>query len=787
MDPAGGFGMRTLLILFAVLFAFASHGQNQRVQSLQASAGVTTAVLRATSASTLAGGASAAGLTNATSPFTNSTISYFGGYGVAYTLWTNVGPVYVLGGMTASGGGYTNSSHIRSTAWTENNVSTNTGHGQFASTVGIVGVLSLTTSASFPDNVRQTFNPGADAAGFNVGSLSGDPGTPFNGDAWYNTANNTFNARINGANVALGAGGGGNQTPILQNVNYAEFGPTNIGQLHLSSGAITVTPTNLTGNIPDLLMNRHSVITFTPTNTAIINVVTPTGLNWVWPPKIVSIVVTGATPALTHALTFSNATAVNILGLVPGTNYFGVFYDGITNRVFAHQDLTSGSGAYALTNGPTINNANLTGSALAPTQAVGDNDDSIATTAFVNGSILSSNANYVTLALNETITGVKTIGTLSVATNVTATVSNRVSLGTATSTFSNGFFGQVTLRLSGTTAAPAAGGVSLIESNGIVFSLKSNGDMKDLEIDTGGATAFNDFGDATGNGTVTLGGTVHQWTSTYDAGSDPILVIDQLDADRANTVRILELRDADQNDPQAVYLRMTGDSLATGTVDYEWNQVGSFSRLPYTNASTALIAGNAGFGGNVTAAGAFIGAYDAATAGSTLKLKGYLQIQGFNLLNGATVPNTNDVTAATFMQVVFDDAADQAANYLERHIQVPDDWDITVDPRIKLTFRLTAADTGTHRYVISMLDVAASAAYTGTMGDAINVDFGGDASGAQNDVEQVGFTTLTGWGAAASPGRHWVIRIARDGNATEDASTVDSMLIGAVIEYAISQ
>lgn len=72
------------------------------------------------------------------------------------------------------------------------------------------GVITESDSGAltFPDNVRQTFNPGADAAGINVGAIAGDPGTPVDGDLWYDSAANELTARINGANVALGAGSG---------------------------------------------------------------------------------------------------------------------------------------------------------------------------------------------------------------------------------------------------------------------------------------------------------------------------------------------------------------------------------------------------------------------------------------------------------------------------------------------------------------------------------------------------------------------------------------------------
>lgn len=72
---------------------------------------------------------------------------------------------------------------------------------------GTVAYIGLANA--WADNIRQTFNPGADAAGLNVGSIAGDPGTPSNGDLWYDSTANEMTARINGANVALGAGGAG--------------------------------------------------------------------------------------------------------------------------------------------------------------------------------------------------------------------------------------------------------------------------------------------------------------------------------------------------------------------------------------------------------------------------------------------------------------------------------------------------------------------------------------------------------------------------------------------------
>lgn len=64
----------------------------------------------------------------------------------------------------------------------------------------------------FPAGTKKTFSPDATNSGLNVGSLAGNPSSLANGDLWYNSSGNALNARINGATVALGAGGGSGAT-----------------------------------------------------------------------------------------------------------------------------------------------------------------------------------------------------------------------------------------------------------------------------------------------------------------------------------------------------------------------------------------------------------------------------------------------------------------------------------------------------------------------------------------------------------------------------------------------
>jgi hypothetical protein len=98
--------------------------------------------------------------------------------------------------------------------------STDEAIARFDSTTGKLLQNSTTTLSdagafSFADGVRQTFNPDGTNAGLNTGSQAGDPSSPSNGDLWYDSTANELTARINGSNVALGAGGGGGGTALF--------------------------------------------------------------------------------------------------------------------------------------------------------------------------------------------------------------------------------------------------------------------------------------------------------------------------------------------------------------------------------------------------------------------------------------------------------------------------------------------------------------------------------------------------------------------------------------------
>lgn len=79
--------------------------------------------------------------------------------------------------------------------------------------------LSDAGAFSFPDGVRQTFNPNGTSAGINVGAHTSDPSTPVNGDLWYNSASgiNQLRTRRGGAteNVATIPATIGDEIPVM--------------------------------------------------------------------------------------------------------------------------------------------------------------------------------------------------------------------------------------------------------------------------------------------------------------------------------------------------------------------------------------------------------------------------------------------------------------------------------------------------------------------------------------------------------------------------------------------
>lgn len=171
--------------------------------------------------------------------------------------------------------------------------------------------------------------------------------------------------------------------------------------------------------------------------------------------------------------------------------------------------------------------------------------------------------------------------------------------------------------------------------------------------------------------------------------------------------------------------------------------------------------------------------------GNVVKSWGYIILTHPHLC-AAGAPMQTTSTANTYGQCKFGNATDKATNYAEYYLVVPSDIDTSVDLVGTFKFKLGGADTADHEYEITFDSVADSAAYAGSLGDAISLGYTADASGADGDVETA-TGTLTGWKAAMTAGQLFVIRVARDGDHANDGSTVDSYSGPLVIKYKITQ
>jgi hypothetical protein len=160
------------------------------------------------------------------------------------------------------------------------------GAGTFAS-------LTVNGAATWLDNVRITFNPGATVAGINVGAVASDPSTLVNGDLWYESTTNALKARVNGATVSVGSGNALTANPLSQfaATTSAQFAgvisnETGTGLVVLNDSPTLVTPnlgfpsyllgTNITGTATGLTAGSSNALKTATSSVSVLAATSPT-------------------------------------------------------------------------------------------------------------------------------------------------------------------------------------------------------------------------------------------------------------------------------------------------------------------------------------------------------------------------------------------------------------------------------------------------------------------------------------------------------------------------------
>lgn len=162
----------------------------------------------------------------------------------------------------------------------------------------------------------------------------------------------------------------------------------------------------------------------------------------------------------------------------------------------------------------------------------------------------------------------------------------------------------------------------------------------------------------------------------------------------------------------------------------------------------------------------------------------YLMLTHPHRVTGSVTFATSTPNVNYFGEAVFSNSVSSETNNCEYHLMVPPDLDTSVPLVLSsFTITLTGADTSSSTYVISMADVNNSASSTGTVINSITFSILNDASGADGDMESIGNVALTSWNTSLTPGHFMVIQVARDGNATTDTSTKDSISGPLIIRY----
>jgi hypothetical protein len=101
-----------------------------------------------------------------------------------------------------------------------------------------IGIDAARNSFVFPDNIRQTFNPGANVAGLNVGVQTPDPTAAVGGDLWYNALNSRLMTNAGGITQPVGnMVADGVYSPAARRIIYEASAPFNTARATVAINA----------------------------------------------------------------------------------------------------------------------------------------------------------------------------------------------------------------------------------------------------------------------------------------------------------------------------------------------------------------------------------------------------------------------------------------------------------------------------------------------------------------------------------------------------------------------
>lgn len=334
---------------------------------------------------------------------------------------------------------------------------------------------------------------------FRVGQSAIDPTAPGNGSIWYDTANNTLEARVNGATVNLVSGSitgadtrvlffDGANTPagdpgFLYNktTNTATLGVPSVtdGNLVLRRAANAFTTTLKTG-----VTGASYTLTLPTTDGAADEFLQTNGsgaLTWATVSSGLTIGTTPITSGVAGRLLYE--TAGNVLGEVAAGLTTEILVGGGAGAIPVWT-VATGTGAPVRATGPSIANANLTGDTLF-TNLVGGTitGDGSTLTNLSAGSILTD-----TLATARGGTGVSNAGTITNASNTTITGGGTIALGGFTLTVPSTGTAVTTATLNNNTLPMSA---TALVTSGAVTAVSGNVTGLNLVVNgTGGGVYF---------------------------------------------------------------------------------------------------------------------------------------------------------------------------------------------------------------------------------------------------------------------------------------------------------